>query len=116
MLSLGNDRLVKLWSLKGALLGVLKQGSEGQWPHLALRQGTETEKIFDDVGKNFEEAKIYKERLRKAKTVPFKKEDNTFGTLANVESKEIFKDLQEISRYLDKKQEQDQKLASTKKR
>jgi ribosomal protein L9 len=71
---------------------------------------TEIERIEEDVRKNFETSKAYKEKLRRAKTVPFKKEEQNFGALGHVESREIFKDLQEISRYLDRKQEQDSKL------
>jgi hypothetical protein len=62
---------------------------------LKFKQGylTEIEKIEEDVRKNFDQAKAYKEKLRRAKTVPFKKEEDQFGTLGHVESKEIFKDL-----------------------
>lgn len=51
--------------------------------------------------KEWKEENRIKDKLKRAKQIPFKKEEEEI-VLGHVESKEIFKNLQEISRYLDR--------------
>lgn len=50
---------------------------------------------------------MFKEKFKRAKTIPFKKEDEDIESLIHVDSKEIFKNLQEIGKYLDRNNEMD---------
>ncbi|EWS75142.1 cyclic nucleotide-binding domain protein (macronuclear) [Tetrahymena thermophila SB210] len=107
-LTVGLDKLVKLWNPSGEMLVSFKQGStnptkldfKDNYKDKISIQTAEVKKHYDTVLQN-------QNKQKKQFIIPFQKPDeyDKMKQLSRVESQDVFQELQEIDKYLDKQEQ-----------